>query len=369
MANRREWLCNSAALLGSMMLPTPEINSMPFGLPSISGDNELVRISLNENPYGPSPLAIKAMTEQLTKGNRYAQPIIGEFKSALAKMHKVKDSQILIGCGSSEILALSTFLAAERGKGNFIAADPTFKIWQKTAERVGIEAKWIPLDKTMSHDLNRMSEAVNDKTRYIYICNPNNPTGTVLNDADHRNFIRKHAPTNYIVIDEAYTEYADTPSVTDMVSEFPNLIVAKTFSKIYGMAGLRIGYAIAQEETISNMSKYQAWVNGGVSNVSIAAAYAALSDWAHCEKSKNETAKVRAFTEGVLKEKGFDFVPSKTNFVFFNVHHLNFDFAAEMGKNGILLRNWEAAGKKYARVSLGTMAEMESFAGILRKII
>ncbi len=368
MVNRRDWIRNSAALLGSMMLPVSNMEGMTSAFPLLTGDKAPIKISQNENPYGPSPMAIKAMTEQLTMGNRYAMPLIGEFKTALAKMHKVKDTQILLGSGSSEILALSAFLAAERGKGNLIAADPTFKIWLKPAERVGLDVKWIPLDKTMSHDLTRMSEAVNDKTKFIYICNPNNPTGTVLNDADHRSFIKKHAPTNYMVIDEAYTEYADAPSVTDMVSEFPNLIIAKTFSKIYGMAGLRIGYAIAQEETITNMSKYQAWANAGVSNVSIAAALAALSDQAHCEKAKLENAKVRAFTEGVLKEKGYEYVPSKTNFVFFNVHHLNFDFAAEMAKHGVLLRNWEAAGKKYGRVSLGTMAEMKGFAEALRKI-
>lgn len=368
MVNRRDWLRNSAALLGSMLLPVSEMASRNSAFPLLMGDKTPIKISQNENPYGPSPLAIKAMTEQLTKGNRYALPLIGEFKTALAKMHKVKDTQILIGSGSSEILALSTFLAAERGKGQLIAADPTFKIWLKPAERVGLDVKWIPLDKTMSHDLTRMSEAVSDKTKFIYICNPNNPTGTVLNDGDLRSFIKKHAPNNYIVIDEAYTEYADAPSVSDMVAEFPNLIIAKTFSKIYGMAGLRIGYAIAQEEVITNMSKYQAWANAGVSNVSIAAAFAGLSDTAHCEKAKVENAKVRSFTEGVLKEKGFEFVPSKTNFLFFNVHHLNFDFAAEMGKNGILLRNWEAAGKKYARVSLGTMDEMQGFAEVLRKI-
>ncbi len=368
MVNRRDWLRNSAALLGSMMLPISDLESRTPIFPLLTGDKAPIKINQNENPYGPSPLALKAMTEQLTKGNRYAMPMIAEFKTALAKMHKVKDTQILIGSGSSEILALSTFLAAERGKGNLIAADPTFKIWLKPAERVGLDVKWIPLDKTMGHDLARMSEAVNDKTKFIYICNPNNPTGTVLNDADHRSFIKKHAPTNYMVIDEAYTEYADAPSVTDMVAQFPNLIIAKTFSKIYGMAGLRIGYAIAQEETITNMSKYQAWANAGVSNVSIAAAFAALSDQAHCEASKMKNAKVRSFTEGVLREKGYDFVPSKTNFLFFNVHHLNFDFAAEMGKHGVLLRNWEAAGKKYARVSLGTMEEMQEFADVLRKI-
>ena len=368
MVNRRDWLRNSAALLGSMMLPISNMEGMDFALPTLVGDKTPIKINQNENAYGPSPMAIKAMTEQITKGNRYAIPLITEFKAALAKIHHVKESQILIGSGSSEILALSTFLAAERGKGNLIAADPTFRIWLKPAERVGLDVKWIPLDKKMGHDLTQMSDAVNDKTRFIYVCNPNNPTGTVINDADLRSFIKKHAATNYMVIDEAYTEYADAPSVTDMVSMYPNLIIAKTFSKIYGMAGLRIGYAIAQEETIANMSKYQAWANAGVSNVSIAAAYAALSDQAHCEKSKLETAKVRAFTEGVLKEKSYDFVPSKTNFVFFNVHHLNFDFATEMAKNGVLLRNWEAAGQKYARVSLGTMAEMQGFAEVLRKI-
>lgn len=368
MINRREWLRNSAALLSSMMINLPDSEGMPISSLHSTLSGNPVKISQNENPYGPSPLAIKAMTEQLTKGNRYAIPMINEFKTAVANMHQVKDSQILIGCGSSEILALSAFLASERGKGQLLAAHPTFRIWLKPAERVGLEVKWVPLDTEMKHDLNAMSDAVNVNTRYIYICNPNNPTGTVLNDSDLRSFIRKHAPSTYIVVDEAYTEYADTPSVSDMVSEFPNLIIAKTFSKIYGMAGLRIGYAIAQEETIKKLSQYQAWANAGVSNISIAAALAALPDKAHCDRSKNLNAQARAYTEAVLKEKGLSFVPSKTNFIFFNVHHLNIDFAEIMSQNGILLRNWEAANQKYARVSIGTLAEMEQFAAALKKL-
>ena len=369
MVNRREWLRNSAALLGSMMLSLPESDGMTPPQFQWDGDTLPIKISQNENPYGPSPLAIKAMGEQMSKGNRYAIPMINEFKTALSKLHNVKDSQILLGAGSSEILALSAFLAAERGKGTLVAANPTFRIWLKPAERAGLEVKWVPLDAEMKHDLNRMSAAVTDATRYIYICNPNNPTGTVLNDVDLRSFIKKHAPNTYIVVDEAYTEYAEAPSVSDMVSEFPNLIIAKTFSKIYGMAGLRVGFAIAQEETIKAMSQYQAWANAGVSNVSIAAALAALPDTAHCEKSKNLNTQARTFTESILKEKGFEYVPSKTNFLFFNVHHLNMDFAEVMGKNGILLRNWEAADKKYARVSIGTLEEMQKFAEVFRKIV
>ena len=369
MVNRREWLRNSAAMFGSLMFSLPEIDGRDINPLLYVGDKMPVKISQNENPYGPSPLAVKAMTEQLTKGNRYAIPMIYDFKIALSKLHNVKDTQILLGSGSSEILALSTFLAAERGKGNLVAANPTFKIWLSPAERVGLDVSWVPLDAQMKHDLTRMSEAVNDKTRFIYICNPNNPTGTVLNDADLRSFIKKHAPTSYIIVDEAYTEYADAPSVSDMVSAFPNLIIAKTFSKIYGMAGLRVGYAIAQEETIKALSKYQAWANAGVSNVSVAAAMEGLKDNAHCEKAKTLNTQVRTFTEGILKEKGFEYIPSKTNFMFFNVHHLNMDFADVMNKNGILLRNWEAAGKKYARISMGTMEEMQTFAEVFRKVV
>lgn len=369
MINRREWLRNSAAMFGSLMFSLPEIDGRDISPMFLTGDKMPIKISQNENPYGPSPLAVKAMTEQVMKGNRYAIPMINDFKMALSKHHNVKDTQILLGSGSSEILALSSFLAAERGKGNIVAANPTFRIWLSPAERVGLDVNWVPLDAQMNHDLTRMSEVTNDKTRFIYICNPNNPTGTVLKDADLRNFIKKHAPNTYVVVDEAYTEYADAPSVSDMVSEFPNLIIAKTFSKIYGMAGLRVGYAIAQEETIKAMSKYQAWANAGVSNVSVAAAMAGLTDNAHCDKAKTLNAQVRNFTEGILKEKGFEYVPSKTNFMFFNVHHLNMDFADVMSKNGILLRNWEAAGKKYARISMGTMEEMQGFAEVFKKVV
>ena len=358
-------LSNSAILLDTIIQPVGIKNDAH---PLVTSEKPRINLNLNENPYGLSPLAIKAMNEQFLKGNRYAFPLIAECVKTLAKHHDVKNTQIAIGSGSGQILALTTCLAGQRGKGDLIAADPTFKIWQKAANANGLTINWIPLDKTLSHDLARMSEAVSGKTRYIYICNPNNPTGTVVNDADLRHFIKKHAPNTYIVVDEAYTEYADTPSVSDMISAFPNLIVTKTFSKIYAMAALRLGYAIAHENTIAHIHQYQGRPNAGVSNVSLAAALASLSDTAHFEKSKKETAKVRAFTEGILRENGFEYVPSKANFLFFNVHHLDIDFEAEMSKHGILLSNCDVSGQKYVRVSLGTMADMQVFAKALQKI-
>jgi histidinol-phosphate aminotransferase len=370
MINRRNWLKTNTALLGSLF-----INGLDMGAttttPSVKNvfDNKiLVKINQNENPYGPSPMALKAILEHHTRGNRYAIPLFDELRTALGVKHGVTKEHILLGAGSSEILGLTSILSAQT-KGHAIMADPTFRIWVSMSETLGMEVMKVPLDAQMRPDLNRMAETVNDKTRMIYICEPNNPTGTVNNPNDVLAFTKQFAPKTYVLADEAYTEYADGVTLTPLVNEFPNLIIAKTFSKVYGMAGLRVGYAIAHPDTIKRLAKFQAWSNASISNVSAAAALAALKDDDFVKLSKDKNAETLRFTTQFLQNKGFDVVPSKTNFLFFNVHNLKMDVAQEMAKQNVMVRNWEATGKKYCRVSMGTMDDMQLFKEAFTKMI
>jgi histidinol-phosphate aminotransferase len=370
MINRRNWLKANTALLGSLFVNSLDLAAVTH-TPSVTKafDNKiLVKINQNENPYGPSPLALKAIMENYTKGNRYAVPLFDELRTALGVLHGVTKEHILLGAGSSEILGVASILASQK-EGHAMMADPTFRIWVGMSEALGMEVKKIPLDAQIRPDLNRMADTVNDKTRMIYICEPNNPTGTVNNPSDVMAFAKRFAPLTYVLADEAYTEYANGATLTSMVNDYPNLIIAKTFSKVYGMAGLRVGYAIAHPDTIKKLAKYQAWSNGSISNVSAAGALAALKDDAFIKLSISKNAETIQFTTEFLQNKGFDVVPSKTNFLFFKVDHLKMDVAQEMAKQNVMVRNWEASGKKYCRVSMGTMEDMHLFKEAFTKMI
>ncbi len=370
MVNRRNWLKANAALVGTFLFSSVEArDAFYFEKPLQNTDNQpLINLGSNENPYGFSPKALKAMTESLSKGNRYGFNAIEELRAALGTHHKLSKDNVLMGSGSSEILGLVAALASLK-KGHIVSSNPVFRIWVTAAEQLGLTVNWLPLDKGMNQQLNLMADAVNPQTSLIYVCNPNNPTGTVLPDADLRAFVKKFAPQTLVLVDEAYTEYAGCPSVSDLVMEFPNLIIAKTFSKVYGMAGLRVGYALAHPETIKKLGKFQPWNNAGVSNVSATAALAALTDADFVSMAKQKNEEVMAFTVDFLKKKGVSVIPSKTNFIFANVNHLKIDVAEEMKKHNFIVRNWDVAGEKWSRISLGTLSEMQSFADSFTKVI
>jgi len=362
MINRRNWLKANASLLGAFVFSSVAArNAFYYGDDTtISGNQNIVNLGSNENPYGPSPKAMKAMAESFAKGNRYGFNAIDELRGAIAANHNLEKGSVLMGSGSSEILGLVAAMAASN-KGQVVSSNPVFRIWVTAAEQFGLTINWLPLDKNMNQQLDLMANAVNDQTSLIYICNPNNPTGVVIPDGDLRNFIKKFAKNTLVLVDEAYTEYAGCPSVADLVQEYPKLIIAKTFSKIYAMAGLRVGYALAHPDTISSLGKYQPWQNAGVSNVSAAAALASLADHDFAKLSKEKNDAVMGFMTAFLKSKGIAFIPSTTNFLMANVNHLTVDVAAEMRKQNFVIRNWDVAGEKWCRISLGTMTEMERF--------
>src|SRR6266480_466454 len=222
----------------------------------LAEDGGIVRLSANENPYGPCPKALQAMADSFGVACRYPDEHNNVLIDKLAKLNGVNHDQILLGDGSGEILKLcaETFTGPQNGK--LVAADPTFEAILNNASANGAEVVKVPLTSSFAHDLPKMLAVA--KGGLIYVCNPNNPTASITPKDELRDFVAKTARETMILVDEAYFHYADSPqydSVIALVKDHPNLIVSRTFSKIYGMAGLRCGYCVAQKETIDRLRR------------------------------------------------------------------------------------------------------------------
>lgn len=323
-----------------------------------------IRLGSNENPHGPSPLSLKAMLEAVATSNRYQWDMNGVLREQIGKLTGHTKDHVTLGAGSSELLGLVS-LWATRGKGNLVASEPTFKLWMPAARRMGLATRLVPLTATKYNDLQRILDTVDADTRMVYLCNPNNPTGTTASKTDLESFIQKLGPDRILLMDEAYTEYYDSPSMAHLVDTYPNLIIAKTFSKVYGMAGARVGYALAQPATIRQLNEFQAWANAGPSAVSMAGAMAAMRDHDFVKKvqTQNHAAKevlYRAFTKA-----GIPFIPSVTSFVYFD----NKPYAKRIpellaGANIIGARSFEQ-DSTWLRLSIGTVPEMQQVASLL----
>lgn len=326
---------------------------------------DIIKLSSNENPYGPSPQARKAMSEAVNGCNRYPWETTTLLREKISIPYQLAKENVIIGAGSSELLGLVSVLAALK-KGNIVAPDPTFRLWIPAAKKIGAPVKLVPLTEQKAVDLQRLKEAIDVDTRMVYICNPNNPTGTVLPQNELEDFIKDLAPSVIILLDEAYTEFEDTKSVAHLVNKYPNLIVAKTFSKIYGMAGARVGYALAYKDTIRQLNDLQPWANAGAGGISLAGAIASLGDTAFVTMCKKENAKARNIFYQALDQNGIPYIPSVTSFVYFDTAKYPKDFKAVLeAKNIIGARSFEE-NSKWLRLSVGTIKEMDRVAEAIR---
>src|SRR5881296_2724744 len=266
---------------------------------SLTAGGNIVRLSANENPYGPSPSALQAMTDSFGLSCRYPDEHNDVLIEKLAKLNGVNHDQILLGDGSSEILKLCADTFTGKTRGTLVAADPTFEPILQQAGLNGAEVVKVPLTASFAHDLPKMLSAA--KRGLIYVCNPNNPTASITPKNELADFISKTSPQTMILVDEAYFHYADSPdyeSVIPLIKDHPNLIVARTFSKIYGMAGLRCGYAVAQPETITELSSHQSW--DSVNIMAVAAAGASLNDPEQVANGRRLNHETRTFVTAQL---------------------------------------------------------------------
>lgn len=369
--SRRQWLKQSsiAALgLGISLrsLGNEEGLVRNFGQPA-----GVINLGSNENPYGVSPKAAAAIKELMGEANRYQYNVasLRSFKKELADHYGVSQDQLLITPGSGDGLA---HLARYYSKGNIVTADPTFGILPNTAESIGTKVIKIPLTTDKIHDLESLMGAINNETSMVYICNPANPSATMLKHDVIKNFCEEAANKTTVLVDEAYIDYLDTPdnqSLAYLTANNPNIIVIRTFSKIHAMAGLRIGFTIAHPSLVKKLSdSFYMRSQFGCSVLSMGAAMASLNDMDHQKMSKEKNKAAREYTFSELKKMNYLIYPSYTNFLFFKLNNYSGDFADDMLKKNILLRSSDYEDGKWCRVSVGTMDEMKQFIAEMKKI-
>ena len=337
------------------------------GSPEQVASSKVVRLSANENPYGPSPKALKAMSNAFGLASRYPDDHNNVLIDKLAKINGVGHDQILLGDGSSEILKLCADTFTGKEKGKLIAADPTFEAILNQAGVNGAEVVKVPLTRSFSHDLPEMLAAANQGL--IYICNPNNPTASITPKNEVREFITKTPRETTILVDEAYFHYADAPdyeTVIPLVKDHSNLIVARTFSKIYGMAGLRCGYCIAQRETIEQLRPHQMW--DSVNILALAAASASLDDPAQVPNGRRLNGEARAFVTGELDTMGYKSIPSQANFIMFDCKRPVVPLIQALKQRNVQVGRLFPTLPNYMRLTIGKRSEMESFLAAFRQV-
>ena len=362
-SSRRQWLRNTTAALAGVSL-APAIFATERERYRAAG---IILLNGNENAYGPSATARKAMTEAAGNSNRYPDDQVSALKKQVAEFWNVGKENILFGAGSSEFLGLVSLLVSST-KGKIIIAEPSYRVWNGQAESFGLSFTRIPVHTDKTLDLSAMMSAMDDDTRMMYICNPNNPIGTYVEDDLLRNFVNECSKKCMVLIDEAYTEFADLPSLKDLAIKNQNVVVAKTFSKIYGLAGARIGYVIAHSATIKKLSAFQPWPDANISAVTVAAASAALKDQAFVKDCKEKIAQARELCYKTFKGLSLEYIPSHTNFILFNIGKIGADFSQKMQAKNIFVQYRDHFGGKWCRVSMGTIDEMQTFSAALKEI-
>ena len=332
------------------------------------GISNSIKLASNENPLGPSPLALEAMRQKLAQLNLYPDGDCFYLKSALtAKLH-VSSEQLIFGNGSNEIIELA-IRAFMRPGDEAVMAHQAFIVYKLVVQAVGGISKEVPL-RDFTHDLRAIGEAISSKTRIVFLANPNNPTGTIYRKAQWEAFL-KQVPTDLlIIVDEAYFEYveaADYPNSLNYHQQGKTLLTLRTFSKLYGLAGLRIGYGIADKEIISLMHRVRQPFN--VNAPAQWAALAALDDREHVRRSLESNHQGRQYLTREFARLGIEYVPSHTNFILLRVGNGE-DVFNRLLAQGIIVR--PMAGyqfPEYIRVTIGTMDENRKFLDGLKKAV
>jgi len=353
-----------AVLLDTRLTPHAAEARVRSGLPK-----DVLQLNSNENPYGPSTAAREAMTRSQEVAARYPDYQEDEVRSALARAHGVTPEQVLLGCGSGDILRMAdgAFLAPDR---KVVVAEPTFEAVLAYNRVTKAEAVKVPLDASFRHDLPRMAAACDSSTGLVYVCNPNNPTGTIVTGEELAAFLGRVPPSVTVLLDEAYHHFVEHPgyrSGFDLLGAHPNLIVVRTFSKIYGLAGMRLGYAVAAKDKIEALACYASFSN--TNTAVLAAALASLADADLVPKMKRRMNDTRRWLTGQLATEGRTFIPSETNFVMIETGRDVAPLIEAFRVRKILVGRRFPSMPAWLRVSVGTPAEMAAFVAALREIV
>ncbi|WP_379964123.1 pyridoxal phosphate-dependent aminotransferase [Epilithonimonas sp. UC225_85] len=359
--NRRDWL--KTAFLGSAALTLSPLEFFAKNTPNFSelkNDDKTIRLCFNENPFGVSPKALEAMKENLSLSSMYDFKFADILCSKLAEKNQLKQENLLVSAGSSYLLELITKYVS-LDKGHFIIPDPSFTIFEPIAEFLGMSKTVVPLTEHKRIDLEKMKNSIRKDTKLIYICNPNNPTGDLLSRQEIESFIKAVPENITILVDEAYIEFTNQKSLSNWVNTYKNLVVTRTFSKLYGFAGARLGYAIGHPKMIENLKKLQSWSGAEISVTTMAGAIAAMEDQEFIAKVLGNNQKVKDFTMSEFQKRGIKTVPSAANFVYFSLENYKENYFKKLKDAKILGGKTYEQNGKWTRISLGTMEEMKVY--------
>ena len=384
--NRRNWIKSSALLAGGLALASGTINKlaamplvkkMGFAAKPVTDQTVIMeappalkaRLFANENPFGPSDAAKKAIQDSLGTSYQYAFMQMSALTGKIAAYEGIQQSNIMMDAGSSALLLAAAMHYSKGGK-NIITGDPSYDDLPTHAKLHGGQWIKVPLTKDYKLDLDAMEAKIDDNTGLVYICNPNNPTATVVDTDKLKAFCERVSKKTMVFVDEAYIDYLPDPQATTLIGGVKagqNIIVARTFSKLYGFAGLRCGYIVAQPATIHALAIY----TGGAFNLSattIAAAIATYKETDYLQDALKKTLASKEYLYSVLKKEGYEYIPSSANFVMFPLKMDGQKFVGEMMKRGVGVRNWKLNGTDWCRVSIGRMDEMEAFAEAFKQL-
>jgi len=324
------------------------------------------KLASNENPLNCSPAVIQAVKEAAANLSVYPDGNATELKEAIAKFYGVKETEVMPTSGSNEMIWLlcKTFL---NPGDESIMADITFVSYKIAVKTMGAVPIIVPL-KNFRNNLDAMAEAITDKTRIIWLCNPNNPTATMTTEDELHSFMKKVPQDVLVAYDEAYVEYVTDPAFPKdgykLYQKYPNMVVMRTFSKAYGLAGLRIGYTLANEELLNNINKIRRPFN--VNRLAQVAAIAALKDQDFVKQSYEVNKEGKEYLYKALDEMGLTYVKSETNHIFIDVEKDCNEVFVELQKRGMIIR---PVTKTYIRPCIGTMEQNKRLVALLKEVL
>jgi histidinol-phosphate aminotransferase len=370
--SRRQWLRTAGitgafSLLGGAQLAQAAPKRMP-SLPKGTIEVERIRLSSNENPYGPSEKVRRAMTEAFDRACRYPFGYSDNLYKMIAEKEGVTTDHLVVTAGSTEGLRIAGLLYGMEG-GEIVAARPTFLALMSYAEKYGAAVHWVPVDDELRHDPEAMDRRITARTSLMYICNPNNPTGTILPPDQLRDFVTSVSKRTMAFVDEAYFDYITEPhypSMVDLVKAEQNVIVAKTFSKVYGLAGLRIGYLVARPDIARRLRDH---IVAFTNVLALAAAEAALKDDEFYQFSLKKNQEAKEMIYATLDELELPYARSHTNFVFFESGRDIGKLIGQMQQQGVQIGRPFPPLTKHCRISTGTIEQTRKFCEGLKNVL
>ena len=332
------------------------------------GLEKIIKLASNENPLGPSPKVSEVIKKSLPEISRYPLGDAFNLRQAVSEKFTVAPGELIFGSGSNEVieLLLRTFV---RGGEEVLSPSPSFSVYGIISQAMGSGCKWVGVNADFTPDLQAILDGLTKNIRVIFLANPNNPTGAYINKSDLKSFVGRVPEDVIIVMDEAYIEFADAADIADTThwyKEHPNMVMMRTFSKAYGIAGLRVGYAIADAKCCDMMNRVRQPFNTNL--LAQAAGVAALSDEAWLKKVVQNNIEGKKFLYRVFDGLGLSYVPTQANFILVNVREGERVFNALL-KKGVIVRYMGGGLSEHIRVSIGTAEENSFFVDALKAVL